>query len=61
MATVGNTVILPLQDVFCPGSDARMNRPGTSEGNWTWRLEVGQRAPAVVERLRDITKTFGRD
>ena len=61
MATVGNTVILPLQDVLCPGSDARMNRPGTSEGNWTWRLEVGQRAPAVVERLRDITKTFGRD
>lgn len=61
MATVGNTVILPLQDVLCPGSDARMNRPGTSEGNWTWRLEVGQRAPAVVKRLRDITKTFGRD
>ncbi len=61
MSTVANTVILPLQDVLGLGSEARMNRPGIPDGNWTWRLEEGQPTPEVVERLREITKTFGRD
>ncbi|MDR2296446.1 MAG: 4-alpha-glucanotransferase, partial [Clostridiales Family XIII bacterium] len=30
-------VILPLQDLWCLGTDARMNTPGTAEGNWVWR------------------------
>jgi 4-alpha-glucanotransferase len=28
--------ILPLQDVWFLGADARMNTPGTAEGNWVW-------------------------
>ena len=31
--------ILPLQDVLNLGSEARMNTPGTENGNWTWRFE----------------------
>lgn len=31
-------VIIPLQDVLCLGSEARMNYPGTTEGNWGWRF-----------------------
>jgi 4-alpha-glucanotransferase len=31
-------VIIPLQDVLGLGSEARMNTPGTAEGNWEWRL-----------------------
>ncbi len=31
--------ILPLQDVLHLGSEARMNTPGTDNGNWTWRFE----------------------
>ena len=30
--------ILPLQDVLLLGSEARMNTPGTDNGNWTWRF-----------------------
>ena len=30
--------ILPLQDVLRLGSEARMNTPGTDNGNWTWRF-----------------------
>jgi 4-alpha-glucanotransferase len=30
--------ILPLQDVLGLGSEARMNTPGTANGNWTWRF-----------------------
>ena len=28
----------PLQDVLNLGSEARMNRPGSPEGNWRWRV-----------------------
>ncbi|MDR0678930.1 MAG: 4-alpha-glucanotransferase [Puniceicoccales bacterium] len=31
-------LILPIQDILHLGSYARMNIPGTTEGNWTWRL-----------------------
>ena len=33
--------IAPLQDVLGLGSEARMNSPGTVEGNWSWRLRGG--------------------
>ena len=31
--------VLPLQDVLRLGSEARMNTPGTDNGNWTWRFQ----------------------
>jgi 4-alpha-glucanotransferase len=30
--------IVPMQDLLGLGSEARMNRPGTRRGNWSWRL-----------------------
>ena len=32
--------IAPLQDVLGLGSEARMNLPGTQEGNWQWRFDA---------------------
>lgn len=32
-----NTAIVPLQDILCLDSHARMNTPGTVGGNWGWR------------------------
>jgi 4-alpha-glucanotransferase len=52
--------ILPAQDVLGLGSEARMNRPGISEGNWRWRLEEGTLTGALAERLRDATARNGR-
>ena len=37
--SVSNLAIIPLQDVLKLGSEARMNTPGTNEGNWSWRCE----------------------
>lgn len=34
-------VIVPVQDLLALPSSARMNRPGTTEGNWSWRLPPG--------------------
>jgi 4-alpha-glucanotransferase len=35
--SVADTCILPMQDVLFLGSEARMNTPGVSKGNWAWR------------------------
>ena len=52
--------IVPAQDVLGLGSEARMNRPGLSKGNWRWRLEQGQLTPALAARLREATARGGR-
>ncbi|MEO7385670.1 MAG: 4-alpha-glucanotransferase [Gammaproteobacteria bacterium] len=33
-----DAVIFPLQDLLRQGSESRMNTPGTTRGNWTWRF-----------------------
>ena len=52
--------IVPAQDVLGLGSEARMNRPGTAEGNWRWRLEPGALTPALARRLRGRAELHGR-
>ncbi|MDQ8198824.1 4-alpha-glucanotransferase [Pelagicoccus enzymogenes] len=37
-ASVARLVITPVQDLLGLGAEARMNEPGTSIGNWQWRL-----------------------
>ena len=52
--------LVPAQDVLGLGSEARMNRPGRTEGNWRWRLERGALTPALAERLRRLAEQHGR-
>ena len=52
--------ITPLQDVLGLGPSARMNRPGTTTGNWRWRLERGQLTEELAARLRAATAASGR-
>ncbi len=52
--------IVPAQDVLGLGNEARMNRPGESEGNWSWRLEPGQLTDAHAARLRDLVQKTQR-
>ena len=44
--------LVPLQDLLELGDDARMNIPGTSEGNWRWRLPEG----ALTDELAEATR-----
>jgi 4-alpha-glucanotransferase len=52
--------ITPLQDVLDLGSEARMNRPGIAEGNWTWRVPPGALRENTLDRLTDLTHLYGR-
>ena len=56
----GRLAIVPLQDVLGLGNEARMNRPGTAEGNWSWRLREGQLTDGLADRLRAATEEAGR-
>ena len=60
MSSVGNVVILPIQDVLGLGEQARMNRPAKVRGNWVWRLRPGQITPAVTKKLARLTQTYDR-
>jgi 4-alpha-glucanotransferase len=44
-----------VQDLLGLGSEARLNTPGTAEGNWRWRVTSGALDPAVADRLRWVT------
>jgi 4-alpha-glucanotransferase len=59
-ASVAGTVVAPVQDVLGLGSEARMNRPGTTSGNWRWRLRPGQLTPALAARLGELAALFDR-
>ena len=60
MASVADTVILPIQDVLGLGREARFNTPGTTEGNWTWRLAPWRLTSEVERNLYDTTRVYGR-
>jgi 4-alpha-glucanotransferase len=54
-------VIVSAQDLLNLPAWARMNHPGTTVGNWTWRLPPGQPAEGDWVWLRSITRKSGRD
>jgi 4-alpha-glucanotransferase len=55
-----NLSIIPVQDILSLGSEARMNHPSVSEGNWEWRADSAQLASDSFGRLREITDACGR-
>jgi len=60
LSSVADTAIVPLQDVLGLGSEARMNLPNSTNGNWTWRFHDDALTEAHAARLRDLTETSGR-
>lgn len=56
----GAWVILPLQDVLRLDSKARMNIPGTIEGNWNWRVEKISLSQEISTELRSLAERYGR-
>lgn len=59
-SSVANQAIIPLQDVFSLGSDARMNTPSQSEGNWGWRYRGEALTEDYINRLREMVMLYGR-
>lgn len=58
--SVADTAIAPLQDVLSLGAEARLNLPGSPEGNWRWRFRRSQITPRIESRLAGLTRVYGR-
>ena len=52
--------IMPLQDILGFGNDCRMNTPGTTSGNWTWRCAASFLSNEIAEKLHKDTALYGR-
>jgi 4-alpha-glucanotransferase len=61
LASVANTAIVPLQDLLGLGTEARMNLPNSTEGNWAWRYQAGALTDKIATRLKDLTQLYGRN
>ncbi len=59
-SSVAALAIAPLQDVLNLGKDARMNQPGTAQGNWRWRSTEAMLSTSAWESLRDVTHASAR-
>jgi len=60
LMSVADTAIIPMQDVLELGSEARMNLPGTTEGNWCWRFVSDMLTEEIKGRLKELTALYGR-
>jgi 4-alpha-glucanotransferase len=53
-------VIVPLQDILGLGGEARMNVPGTVNGNWEWQLDRELLTKEVANWLKKLALDSGR-
>ncbi len=60
LASVANTAIVPLQDLLGLGTEARMNLPNTTAGNWAWRFKANALTNEIAARLGKLTEVYGR-
>ncbi len=60
LASIANLAIIPMQDILELGGEHRMNRPGTTEGNWHWRFDWSQLTSDKVGRFAHWVRLYGR-
>ncbi len=59
-SSVANSAIVPMQDLLGSGNEARINLPGSTDGNWYWQCKDGDFSDEIAERLRGLTEIYGR-
>ncbi len=58
--SVAQLAIIPMQDILNLSASARMNKPGTTRGNWIWRMQQKQLKAAHGKQLLKLTRMYGR-
>ncbi len=60
MASPARAFVMPMQDLLGLPADARMNKPGTAAGNWTWRFTESDFDHPSQDTLRHFTWLYQR-
>ncbi len=60
MSSVAKTAIIPFQDLAGLPGTTRMNTPGTTSGNWAFRMEMDQFSDELACWLGEMTRLYGR-
>jgi 4-alpha-glucanotransferase len=60
LGSVAQLAVIPVQDLLGLGSEARFNTPGTSSGNWIWRLPPQALSAQLAQHCAHLNHTFGR-
>jgi len=59
-SSVSDLCIIPMQDYLELGSEGRMNFPGTTGNNWTWRAQSGVFSEDLAGQIFRLTKVYDR-
>ncbi len=60
LMSVSRLAIIPVQDILGLGSEARMNRPGTTIGNWEWRMMPSELESPLFYEIGGLAELYGR-
>lgn len=59
-STRARVAMAPMQDYLGLGAEARLNRPGSSDGNWRWRMLPGQLSNDRMAEIEKLVETHQR-
>jgi 4-alpha-glucanotransferase len=59
-ASPANFCVFPVQDILGLGSEARMNMPSVSDGNFRWRMTPGALTTDMAEKLAALAEVADR-
>jgi len=60
LASVADLAVIPMQDYLGLGPEARINIPSTLGNNWRWRMGNGDFTAELAEKIKEMTKLYGR-
>ena len=60
MSSVSRLCVIQMQDYLELGEGSRMNTPGILGDNWLWRAKPDAFTEALAEKIRAMTKRYGR-
>mgnify|MGYP001193795587 CR=1 FL=1 len=61
METKAKLFVAPMQDLLNLDNSARLNKPGTIENNWSWRLTINNlKIKEALEKYGDLAKKYQR-
>ena len=60
MRSCARVCVIPMQDWLGLDNSTRMNKPGTVDANWAWRLLPGQVTDELGEEMLSSAKRYGR-